>query len=275
MDRVELLRRISIFEGLTDDDLASLASHLEERRLHAGETVFRLGDSGNELFIVGEGHINIFLPGENSRRLSLKDLASGEYFGELALFDDKPRSASAFATTKTVLFALGRKPLWDFLESSPRAALPILRTISDRLRDTNVLLSDRAARNAIRDVEQHWTLGQRFADAVAEANGSWACVIGLVLLTIGWMIANTRAVLPHPFDEYPYVFYNLVLAILVALQGPLIVMSQNRQAEKDRAQANADYLVNLKNEVHIETILRELGEFRAETVEAFEGKDRA
>src|SRR5215472_13655187 len=103
MDRVELLRRISIFEGLTDDELASLASHLEERRFHAGETIFRLGEAGNEMFILGEGKINIFLPGDNSRRLSLKDLVSGEYFGELALFDDKPRSASAFATTKTVL----------------------------------------------------------------------------------------------------------------------------------------------------------------------------
>jgi uncharacterized membrane protein len=61
------------------------------------------------------------------------------------------------------------------------------------------------------------------------------------------------------------VFFNLVLAILVVLQGPLIVMSQNRDAHKDRAQAEADFNVNLKNEVNIETILRELGEFRAET----------
>jgi len=64
-------------------------------------------------------------------------------------------------------------------------------------------------------------------------------------------------------DEYPYQFFNLVLAVLVALQGPLIVMSQNRQAAKDRREAETDFKVNLKNEVNIETMLMELREFRA------------
>ena len=68
----------------------------------------------------------------------------------------------------------------------------------------------------------------------------------------------------RPFDPYPFVFFNLLLAILVALQGPLIVMSQNRSAIKDRAQAETDFKVNLKNEVNIETLLRELGELRGE-----------
>ena len=71
--------------------------------------------------------------------------------------------------------------------------------------------------------------------------------------------------LKKPWDEYPYQFYNLFLAILVALQGPLIVMSQNRQTMKDRAQAETDFRVNLKNELGIETLLRELGAFRQET----------
>jgi uncharacterized membrane protein len=75
---------------------------------------------------------------------------------------------------------------------------------------------------------------------------------------------NSAALLRQPFDPYPYVFFNLVLAILVAVQGPLILMSQNRQALKERAQAETDFKVNLKNEVNIETIVRELGEFRAE-----------
>jgi uncharacterized membrane protein len=67
-----------------------------------------------------------------------------------------------------------------------------------------------------------------------------------------------------PPDPYPYQFFNLALGILVSLQGPLIVMSQNRQAIKDRARAETDYNVNMKNEVNIETLLRELAEFREE-----------
>jgi CRP/FNR family cyclic AMP-dependent transcriptional regulator len=77
-------------------------------------------------------------------------------------------------------------------------------------------------------------------------------------------VANTSLVLDRPLDPYPYAFFNLALAILVGLQGPLIVMSQNRQSVKDRARAETDYQVNLKNEVNIETLLRELSEMRAE-----------
>ena len=100
-----------------------------------------------------------------------------------------------------------------------------------------------------------------------------SAVVGfLVGLTMVW--ATVNKFLPHPFDEYPYVFFNLLLAILVALQGPLIVMSQNRQTMKDRAQAETDFRVNLKNEVGIETIARELLAFRAETVKRLDILER-
>jgi uncharacterized membrane protein len=82
-------------------------------------------------------------------------------------------------------------------------------------------------------------------------------------MTLGWIAINA-ILLRGAFDPYPYVFFNLLLAILVALQGPLIVMSQNRSSLKDRAQAETDFQVNLKNEVNIETLLREVGEMRAE-----------
>jgi uncharacterized membrane protein len=103
-----------------------------------------------------------------------------------------------------------------------------------------------------------------------------------------WSIINLPAIAPHfglasagedgkvqGFDPYPYILYNLVLAILVALQGPLIVMSQNRQSTKDRAQAETDFRVNLKNEVGIETLVRELGAFQVETLKRLDVLDRA
>ena len=102
------------------------------------------------------------------------------------------------------------------------------------------------------------------ADKVAELNGSWAFILFLLLLTAVWCSINVFGVLPKPLDPYPFQFFNLALAILVGLQGPLIVMSQNRQSLKDRARAETDYKVNLKNEVNIETLMRELAEMRNE-----------
>ena len=264
-DRRTLLASISLFEGLRPEDLDALAGTVVERSFRAGEVIFNQGDQSDAMFIVGSGHVNIFLPGEESRRVSLKDLARGEFFGELALFDSKPRSASALATTDARLLELPRETLSAYLERRPRAALDILRMMATRLRETNTLLSERAAKNVAEEIEKNLTWRERLADRVAALNGSWSFIMGLLALTVVWAAVNSALMLTHGFDPYPYVFYNLVLAILVALQGPLIMMSQNRQAKKDHLRAETDFKVNLKNEVNIETIMRELGEFRAET----------
>jgi len=208
--------------------------------------------------------VNIHLPGDPATRVSLADLGVGKYFGELALFDDKPRSASAQAKTGTVLLGLGRDVLTRYLERRPRAAMAILRTMADRLRQTNAMLSERAARNVIEEFEKGLSWADRLADKVAELNGSWSFILLLAALTVLWVLINVPGwVFPTALDQYPYQFFNLLLAVLVALQGPLIVMSQNRQAAKDRKEAETDFKVNLKNEVNIETILKELREFRA------------
>lgn len=252
-----------MFQDLGDEDLQVLSASVQVRHAEAGEGIINLGDTGSEMFIVAGGHVNIFLPGEASRRVSLKDIARGEYFGELAVFDDKPRSASAMATTKATLLVLSRATLSDYLSRRPAAALVIMRTMSARLRETNAMLSDRAAKNALKEIEKNLTWSELLADRVAELNGSWAFIGVLLTVTVCWMLLN-GPLLGRQFDPYPYVFFNLLLAVLVSLQGPLIVMSQNRQSLKDRARADTDYNVNLKNEVNIETIVRELAEFRAE-----------
>ncbi|MFI5298729.1 MAG: DUF1003 domain-containing protein [Polyangiales bacterium] len=277
MDRVSLLRTIPMFQGLGEEDLEVLAASLVTRRYPAGSIIFSQGDPGDTMYIVASGDVNIHLPGEASRRVSLKDISLGEYFGELALFDDKPRSASALATTTTELLELARNTLEKYLKSRPVAAMAILRTMSERLRETNAMLSARAAKNAIEEIEKNLSWKDKLADRVAELNGSWSFIIGLVLVVLGWAGFNSAKVLHDPFDPYPYVFFNLLLAILVAMQGPLIVMSQNRQSTKDRATAETDFKVNLKNELNIETILRELGEFRLEAnarIDALEKRNR-
>ena len=194
MSHADLLRSIPIFHGLSDDDLGALVSAVSERHFPAGRVIINQGDPGSEMFIVAAGHVNIFLPGEASRRLSLKDIAAGEYFGELALFDDKPRSASALATTDAVLLELTRATLSTYLTLRPQAAMSILQTMAARLRETNAMLSERASKNAVEEVEKHLTWGERLADKVAALNGSWTFIILLVGTTGGWMVIDSRLV---------------------------------------------------------------------------------
>jgi len=274
MNHSELLASTPMFEHLAADDLRALADSLIERRFAAGEIIMQLGDRGTSMFIVAAGHVNIYLPGEASRRISLKDISRGEYFGELALFDDKPRSASALATTDALLLELDRDTLSRYLVQRPQGAMTLLRTLAGRLRSTNEMLSQRAAKNVVAELDKQLTWSQKLADKVAELNGSWAFILALLGLTAGWMLFNIPAV-GAEFDPYPFVFFNLLLAILVSLQGPLIVMSQNRSSLKDRAQAETDFQVNLKNEVNIETLLREVGEMRTETNQRLERLEKA
>jgi len=114
------------------------------------------------------------------------------------------------------------------------------------LRDEEIIAS-----NLNEDFSETQTLGQRVADRVASFGGSWAFIglFGLILMI--WMTVNAGVVLAKPFDPYPFILLNLVLSTLAAIQAPVIMMSQNRQASKDRLQAEHDYRVNLKAELEI------------------------
>jgi uncharacterized membrane protein len=110
------------------------------------------------------------------------------------------------------------------------------------------------ARNLNREFEDHLTLGQRLADRVAAVGGSWGFIVGSCAVLIGWAVLNTVVLAGGAFDPYPFVFLNLLLSMLAALQAPVIMMSQNRQAAKDRLAAALDYEVNLKSETEIASL---------------------
>jgi len=107
------------------------------------------------------------------------------------------------------------------------------------------------AANANKEFDSNITFGEKVADHVASFGGSWTFIIlfGVVLMT--WLVVNTRWILSNPFDPFPYIFLNLVLSCLAAIQAPVIMMSQNRQGAKDRLQSEHDYKVNLKAELEI------------------------
>ncbi len=281
MLHADLLAQLPLFDTLSREDAEALASRLTERSFKAHELVFQKGDQGSSMYIILSGAVQIFLPPAEGteERVILKDLRTGEYFGELSLFDDKPRSASVEAMVDTMLLELTRDDFGDHLGRSKTAAMAILAEMAERLRETNALLGQRAAKDVVKEIEENLTWGQRLADKVAELNGSWAFILFLMGLSAGWAVVNVFVPrllhLEKPWDEYPVQFYNLFLAILVALQGPLIVMSQNRQTLKDRAQAETDFRVNLKNELGIETLLREVGAFRQETQKRLDVLERA
>lgn len=115
--------------------------------------------------------------------------------------------------------------------------------------------------NVNKKFETKLTLGQRMANRVAHFGGSWKFIIVFLTLIIVWMILNTFFITQDGFDPYPFILLNLVLSCLAAIQAPIIMMSQNRQAQRDRLQANEEYCTNLKAELEIQHLHSKLDLF--------------
>lgn len=107
------------------------------------------------------------------------------------------------------------------------------------------------ARDLNQEFEERLTMGARLADKVAAIGGSWRFIIAFGLFLVAWAVLNAAVLAQYAFDPYPFIFLNLLLSMLAAVQAPVIMMSQNRQAEKDRLAAALDYEVNVKAETAI------------------------
>jgi len=120
------------------------------------------------------------------------------------------------------------------------------------------------SRNVLREMQERLTFGQRLADRVAAFGGSWTFICAFFLVMLVWIVLNSFVLLriDKPFDPYPYILLNLFLSMLASVQAPVILMSQNRQAFKDRISAEHDYEVNLKAEVEITTLHEKLDALR-------------
>ena len=131
----------------------------------------------------------------------------------------------------------------------------VLRDIQKDMTDEEVLelLADSRVSVNPSEEKEKYTLGQRAADAIAKFAGSWAFIFAFTGVLILWMLVNTLLA-AKAFDPYPFILLNLVLSCVAAIQAPLIMMSQNRQEEKDRRRAENDYKVNLKTEIMIEDL---------------------
>ena len=255
---VETLRSVPVFESLDDDAADTICSLLTTEECEAGAHLFKAGDAGDSMYIIDDGKVQISMHSSDGEDLILAVLGPGDFFGEMALIDGKPRSANAKVVEHSRLAVLTRSHFLSFLGTSPNVAVEMLTALTRRLRRTDELLRHLATRNANEEEEAHLTFADRAADVIAEFGGSWKFIIASLFLFVVWMILNTYLLTQKPFDPFPFILLNLALNMITALQAPIIMMSQNRESHKDRLRADLDYRVNLKNELALNEILRRL-----------------
>jgi CRP/FNR family transcriptional regulator, cyclic AMP receptor protein len=271
----DTLRNVPLFESLDDDAAEKIRSMLTPEDCSTGQTLFRAGDAGDAMYLIESGKVQISMRSADGEELILAVLGSGDFFGEMALIDGKPRSANATVVETSKLAVLSRKHFLTFLSSSPNVAVEMLTALTRRLRRTDELLRHLATRNVNEEEASHLTFADRAADVIAEFGGSWKFIISSLALFALWVAVNSFLLTRTPFDPFPFILLNLALNMVTALQAPIIMMSQNRQSHKDRLRADLDYRVNLKNELALNEILRRLHILEYESLHGDEAKEES
>lgn len=251
------LQDIALFSEMDDADTEAIRSIMDELKFNAGQTIVREGEMGNLFYIITEGDVTVTIRDADGDDIVLHELGPGGFFGELSMLTSEPRSARVIAVTNVTTLALERDEFFNFLKTKPSAAIDVLIELGGRLHAMDAILRQSASRNVNEVDEESLTFGQRIADAVADTMGSWPFIIVQTTLLAVWISLNATAWINH-WDPYPFILLNLMLSFQAAYAAPFIMMSQNRQAAKDRIAAEIDHKVNAKAEFEVGLLLKRL-----------------
>lgn len=260
---LEALRSVPLFASLDDDSAADLRNLLSDKIVQRNTRLFRKGDKGDAMYLIESGRVRISIQDHDKNEVTLAELAQGDFFGEMSIIDGRQRSADAYVLDDARLAILSRDAFLSFVRTNPDVALEMLSALTDRLRRTDELLRSRVSRNVNDEEKARLTIADRAADVIAEFGGSWKFITVLSALIVLWILFNSYLVV-FGFDPSPYELLSLVLSVIAGLQVPIIMMSQNRQSEKDRLRADLDYKVNLKNELSLAELLRRIDVLESE-----------
>jgi uncharacterized membrane protein len=246
----DLLATIQMFELLNEDDRIALAKVIDELNLPEGHTLFQAGDPGDSLFIVQSGEIELFIKDTAGQKITLTTAGPGDMFGELAMLDSGPRTATALALTESEVLVLDRDDLILLFQRRPDAALHMLAALSGLTRKADELLRTRVSRNVNEEMEEHSTPLLRIADWIAWFSGSMQFLILNGAWFIVWIMINTVPGLPQ-FDPFPFGLLTMIVSLEAIFLSCFVLISQNRQAQKDKVRADIEYEVNIKAELEI------------------------
>jgi uncharacterized membrane protein len=261
-DTADLLHHLALFRDLPAEQLQPLRQSAIRRRHAEGETIFRCGDKPDYLYVVESGTIEIAVPAQ-AGEIVVASFEAGSFFGELAVFDRQPRSASARAVDESVLICIPVEAVAELIETHPPAVRRFVAAIALRLRNADELLSRLHVQNVNELADRKMGFAEKVADRVARFGGSWTFIISFGVFMLLWAGLNSVYLFRTPPDPFPYAFLNLLLACTSALQAPIIMMSQNRQAAKERLQADQEFRINVQAEIAVQQLHRKIDELRS------------
>jgi uncharacterized membrane protein len=255
---VELLAGIAFFELLDEHEREALAAVLDHVSLPAGQTLYTAGEPGDDLYVVRGGAVELSVKDITGQKIVLHVAREGELFGALALVEGEPRPATAAAVEPTSLLLLDRDDLLLLFRQHPEAALAMLAALGSMTRRAGRLLQTRVSRNVNDAVEEQQRLSPlvRFADFLAWFSGSMPFLLLHTLWFTVWISLNTLLLPRNPdgtrgFDPFPFGLLTMIVSLEAIFLSCFVLISANRQAEKDKVRADIEYEVNIKAELEV------------------------
>ncbi len=253
----EVLKNVSLFALLDDDETAVLAAHVEVRTFAPRQRIYKIGDPGERAYVVVSGAVAVSTVDEDNQEVLLDSPSAGDYFGFASMVAETAHETNAMATEQTVCIEIDRQDLLTLLQAKPHAGMDMMAVLGRQFHAAQKLVQGRAARNANELIEEQETTGDHVADKVATFGGSWTFIITFFTFLVGYTAANV-ILGKGAWDPYPFILLNLFLSMLAAVQAPIIMMSQNRQDKKDRVRSELDFDVNRRAEAEIQALAHKL-----------------
>jgi CRP/FNR family cyclic AMP-dependent transcriptional regulator len=270
----ELLSDLELFEHLEDDDRIRLAEVVDLLELRSGDTLFHAGEPGDSLFIVRSGEIEIYIKDTTGQKIILTVACEGDVFGELALLDRGARTATAVSLGETQLLELDRDDLLLLFQKRPAAALRLLAAMTHMTRKADELLRTRVSRNVNLEIDEKLTPFQKLADWIAWFSGSMAFMLLNGLWFVVWIVVNTFHVGLPAFDPYPFGLLTMIVSLEAIFLSCFVLISQNRQTEKDRIRSDIEYEVNIKAELEVAHLHEKVDRTYEQMLERFSRLER-
>jgi len=268
------LQGVQLFRALDDDDRRALAASMDILPVERGQRLFSQGDAGDSLFVVQNGCVELFVQDHAGQEIILNHVESGEAFGELSLLDGRPRTASARVTEPGELLVLDRADLVALVRRIPDLALDLLAQMSRETRRADELIRSRVTRNVNAEVMEHQTAVERVADWISWFSGSMP-FLALNTVWFGvWIVVNTMDIGVRPFDPYPFGLLTMIVSLEAIFLSCFVLLSQNRQAAKDRVRSDIEYDVNIKAEMEIQHLHEKLDRIEERFAERLNRLDR-
>jgi uncharacterized membrane protein len=253
-DTAQLLAEIPLFSSMDDEERRQLRAIMRERNFQPGQVVMAASDPEASFLIVEQGEMEVWLTDTDGKKVVLEVLGPGKVFGNLFVHSERTRSANATTSGELVTLALSRAAFFDFLRRRPDTAIDVLVELGQRLEDTDKILRTRVSRNANEEHDETISFGQRVADMIADFSGTLAFLLLNLMVFVVWIVVNTVGPAIWHWDPFPFQFLTMSVSLEAIFLSIFVLISQNRQAAKDRIKADLDYQVNVKTELELSTM---------------------